>query len=417
MSVTLFGILWVIAAFFAVIADRINAMVVFTMASMVLQCDVVLYFGGVGVGPQILASVLFIVKSLVYASTKSRMHFNPCITAAAALLAGVMLSSIINGVASEVAMNFAQLAIYVICFMRFYVVPRYINRETIIRYFTCLTIFVVIVGALQFFATLGVFPRAGLLPTLIYNDPGPNIYFNAPILAKRLYATFMEPSYCAAFLVGAFYFLMLAKKEKAKKDHALLIAILIEIVATQSTTAYLAFVVMGAVCIVFFKDKATAKYLIPEMMILMTALLISPGLLDTVIFSKAESGSALVRDAWNTRALDSFFSSPLFGVGYKQRRASSLVICLLAEVGIVGLILFVALLSACFISSEKAYRRTALPAKALLAAGVVCMVAAIPDLDSCVLWLFLYVFAALSPARAAASQIDSRRFPSKCESL
>lgn len=411
MSVTVFGIAWVTIAFFAMIANRINAMVVFTMASMVLQCDIVLYLGGVGIGPQILASILFIVKSFAYASAKSRMSVDSRYISALALALAIAVGAGLNGVLSSVAINVTQLSIYILCFIRFFAVGRMVGRNDMLRYFRWLVVFVSAIGVIQYFIVLGVVPRLGILSTLIYNDPNPSIYYNLS-RSPRLYSTFMEPSYCAPFLVGAFYFIMISVKEKSKADHALLVLLLVEIVATQSTTGYVAFIAMGAIHLIVFRDRATARYLIPEMVVLLVALLMMPDLLNDVIFLKAETGSASTRGTWNDRALANFAAHPVIGIGYKQSRASSLLFSLMAETGIIGLASYLALIVLCVAPRNIDNSERTRCGKTLVLAVVACQFIAIPDVDFCVFWLCMYVYAGIVGASRVekAQPVESSSF-------
>lgn len=394
MSVTVFGVLWAVVAFFAMTANRINAMVVFTMFSMVLQCNVVLYFGGVGIGPQILASIFFIIKSFAYASAKSRMHLDSRYLCALLLLFAMVSCSVLNGVLGTVAINLAQLAVYTVCFIRFFAIRALIHRDDMLKYFRWLIIFVAVMGVVQFLVVLGAIPRLGVFSTLIYNDPNPSIYYNID-RRPRLYSTFMEPSYCAPFLVGSFYFIMISAKKKTRADHALLILLFAEIVATQSTTGYVAFVVIGAIHIVVFKDKATACYLIPEMMVLLVALLLMPNLLNDVIFLKADTGSARTRGILNDRAISTFLDNPVLGAGYKQSRASSLLYSLLAECGLIGILAYAALIISCIVSRRSEDPDSLRCGKTLVLAVAACQLIAIPDLDFCVFWLCMYVYAGI----------------------
>lgn len=376
------------------IANHINVMVVFTMVSMVLQCDVVLYLGSVGIGPQILASILFIVKSLTYASVNSRMCVDSRYASALALLLAIAVGAGLNGVLSSVVINVIQLSIYILCFIRFFAVGRLIGRDDMLRYFRWLVVFVVAIGALQYLIVLGVVPRLGILSTLVYNDPNPSIYYNLS-RSPRLYSTFMEPSYCAPFLVGAFYSIMISVNKKSKADHALLVLLLAEIVATKSTTGYVAFMAMGAIHLVVFRDRATARYLIPEIIVLLVALLLMPDLLNDVIFLKAGTGSASTRDAWNNRALTNFMEHPIVGVGYKQSRASSLLFSLIAETGIIGFLSYLSMIILCIAKRRSEATELTRCAKTLVMAVAACQFIAIPDVDFCVFWLCMYVYAGI----------------------
>lgn len=394
MSITVFGVLWAAIAFFAMIANRINAMVVFTMFSMVLQCNVVLHLGGVGIGPQILASILFIIKSFAYARPTSKMRLDSRYICALVLVFAMASCSVLNGVLGAVAINLAQLAVYAVCFIRFFAIRALIRHDDMLKYFRWLIIFVAVMGVVQFLVVLGAIPRLGVFSMLIYNDPNPSIYYNID-RRPRLYSTFMEPSYCAPFLVGSFYFIMISVKQKTKADHALLILLLAEIVATQSTTGYVAFVVIGAIHIAVFKDKATARYLIPEMMVLLVALLLMPNLLNDVIFLKADTGSARTRDVLNDRAISTFLDNPVLGAGYKQSRASSLLYSLLAECGLIGVLAYAALILSCIVPRRSEDSDSLRCGKTMVLTVAACQLIAIPDLDFCVFWLGMYIYAGI----------------------
>lgn len=62
--------------------------------------------------------------------------------------------------------------------------------------------------------------------------------------------------------------------------------------------------------------------------------------LDSLIFNKSISRSAIERDVWNSSALQNFFDSYGLGVGLGTVRTSSLVFALLSNVGVPGLIFY-----------------------------------------------------------------------------
>jgi hypothetical protein len=68
-------------------------------------------------------------------------------------------------------------------------------------------------------------------------------------------------------------------------------------------------------------------------------------LLDAMVFKKSSSASAAERAYWNYRSLQSFYDTAGLGVGLGSSRASSWVIAVFSQLGIVGTVLIMLLLS------------------------------------------------------------------------
>ncbi len=209
----------------------------------------------------------------------------------------------------------------------------------------------------------------------------------------------MEPSYFAAFAVGAFYYL-LCFWYKIKENALLLLLLVMIIFASLSTTAYGAFVITGFVFLISSREiKIKWKMIIAFMAIICTVALFTVfyNVLDMVIFSKSETGSAITRARWNREAYSIFLSSPLIGVGYKAARGSSIIYSLLGELGILGLLSF---LSFNIISVVRAFVRNRVNKQYSIGyygvlyaviASMICLVIACPDLDLCSYWFWLYL--------------------------
>jgi hypothetical protein len=71
--------------------------------------------------------------------------------------------------------------------------------------------------------------------------------------------------------------------------------------------------------------------------------------IDTLIFSKSDSDSAIQRSAWNTFALQNFFDSYGLGVGLGTVRTSSFPIALLSNVGVPGTIFYLLFAASAFV--------------------------------------------------------------------
>ncbi len=67
-------------------------------------------------------------------------------------------------------------------------------------------------------------------------------------------------------------------------------------------------------------------------------------LLNTMIFNKASSASGQERAYWNVRSLDSFYDTGGLGIGLGSSRASSWVVAVVSQFGVIGAILIAAML-------------------------------------------------------------------------
>lgn len=392
MSVTLFGLLWLAVAFFVFVIGKPEGVVQFLFISMVLQCNNVVYISGSGIGPQVLASLLFIVWSFSFSSAYNRMSFDPRCVSAILIFISVLVSTFINGVLSSTLIKIIQLFVYIFCFIRCFSLYSCMDEDGLKNCFLRTITFVALIGFVQFFITAGVIPRLPVIKLLFYNDPSPDVYYNINY-GLRLYSTFMEPSYCSTFLVGSYFFLLSFGANRSSRQSFLMGLVLIELLATKSTTGYLSFIMLGFIQILLFRDKDTLKNLLPVIIIMIAAVILFPDLFDSVLFSKASSGSATTRTVWNNHALARWQQSPLFGCGYKESRASSLIYSLLAEEGCIGFALFLIFIVSLIFKREDESPVALSTVRPLVLAVVICQLIACPDLDLCTLWLALYMYA------------------------
>jgi hypothetical protein len=67
-------------------------------------------------------------------------------------------------------------------------------------------------------------------------------------------------------------------------------------------------------------------------------------LLNTMIFNKASSTSGQERAYWNVRSLDSFYDTGGLGIGLGSSRASSWVVAVISQLGVIGALIIAAML-------------------------------------------------------------------------
>jgi hypothetical protein len=66
-------------------------------------------------------------------------------------------------------------------------------------------------------------------------------------------------------------------------------------------------------------------------------------LLESVVFNKQSSSSAQERGRWNLASLQSFFDTGTLGIGFGSSRASSWIIAVISQIGLLGALLVTAL--------------------------------------------------------------------------
>lgn len=391
---TLFGVIWMLIAFFLFFRD-IKKLLVLTILGMVIQCSNVFLVGNQGIGPQVVTSTLFIIRTVVSKDglkiklTKRNALIKFSIVG---LFVAVVLSTVANGLLSNKALSVLQLLIYVECFFCIAKVSELLTDEYVYKTVKRLTVFVIVLGIVQILITSNILPRLWLFSQIFFNEKRGDVYYYYNNY-RRVTSTFMEPSYFSGFIVGAFYY-FLDNIKKDKYNYIIVAISLAEIVFTFSSTAYVATFLVG-ILYILHSDKSVKTKTIYILMATFTLLIFFFGfysVLDSVIISKGNTGSFITRTNLNARALHIFEQSPLLGTGYKTARASSIIYSIMAELGIVGLsfylLLFLAMMKV-IINKNKMTNRAVWGVLAVLIAQIISC----PDLDLCTCWMWLYIFA------------------------
>lgn len=397
---TFFSIIWLAIVLWCFSRRDIKHLLFVTLLFMTFQCDNVIEIGNIGIGPQLLTSVLFVIKVLF--NSRGKVYFTKRCThillAVYLLLATVLGSCFYNGIFVEKILNIGQLAIYVLCFTFILLEAGTVDGEMLYRMLRAIVIFLLVMGILQLFTTMGVLPLRSILKVLFYNDNSTTVYFNHSGYS-RIMSTFMEPSYFAGLLVGAFYY-FLSMRDRWRENYILLASIFVEMLLTKSSTAYAAFVIVG-VFFILLQDRIN----IQTKLIILAVAVIGLGvlylgfynLLDSVIFSKNESGSYLTRTNMNKSAYNAYRNSVWFGIGYKSVRGSSIFFSLLAEIGRLGLVTYFFVnitVMLPVITGAFTRRKVSNQHLGILFAVMsvfVCQLMACPDVDLCTYWFWLYV--------------------------
>lgn len=395
---TVFGVLWFVVIFWDFIKKPIANTVFLTVLFMTFQSTNVLYINGMGIGPGVLTSIVLVVKIFFIQKFKIRKikQAQGVFFAAFIMVLVSYVSLIFNGILEKNLMLFIMLLVYVFCFVSIQFIREDIPEEFIYQTLRKIIIFHAIFGIIQFLTSTNILPLRAILNVIFYNDPSTDVVFHR-IFYPRIMSTFMEPSYAAGFFVGSFFFLLLYKS-RIKQNFWILLLLFIEILLTQSSTAYGAFVMVELLLIIFSGQFTVKQKIIICGGSLIGLLILYYGfysLLDAVIFSKSMTGSYRTREKFNSKAIDAFFSSPIIGIGYKNCRGSSIIYSLLGQIGLIGIVVYVSfnlfvLFSKRKIKTESRILLTA--SKVGVLSAIACQVIACPDLDLCTYWIWLYIF-------------------------
>lgn len=394
---TLFGIIWFIILSFAFYKKEMRILVTMVILSATLQCNNVFEIGGLGMGPQFFTSICFVIISVIYMKNNMIVRINKrkatFIILMLFLAIVVLVSSWLNDYFESNYIYVVQLLSYIFCAICMCRAGEIVGEDTIYKIIRNITIFLLIMGVVQLLTTSNRIPRMEFVNILFFNDRISNAIVYYIDNYHRISATFMEPSYFAGYIVGAFYYL-LSFKEKRESNIILFVALFVELILTFSSTAYGAFLIIGLLYV------ASSKEWRMKILILLGGVLgfylmytYFYDILDSVVFSKMKSGSAVARNMWNDNAIKVFSESPIIGSGYKSTRASSVIFTLLAEEGIIGLVAYILLNIQMLLSilfpkfyvvseHEKAFHFAALSV-------VVGQIIAVPDIDICTYWMWV----------------------------
>lgn len=391
---TVFGVLWLGLIVWCVYSEKLPYLLALTLFSMVFQCSNVIAIGGLNVGPQVITNLAFLLVALLKALKQGSVALSGAGRAAlpaAALVLAALASALLNGSLPGTLLRLLQLAVYGAAFGVMAQAHRFVSEAFVARTVKRLTLFVLVMGAVQLLITSGLLPRLALVKLLFYNENASYVYYNRAHYT-RLMSTFLEPSYCGGFLVGAFFYFASMWKG-TKREAALLAALAAEILLTRSSTAYGAFAVTGALFLLRGRNREAKKLLLLAGGLgLGWMLVLGRGVLDEVVFSKLLSASAATRHRWNTAAWQAFLRSPVYGVGYKNARASSLLVSVLGEMGLVGLAAWAALNGAVLRplwEKRRLHGRQFYAVRFALLGVLAAQLLACPDLDFCVYWLWM----------------------------
>lgn len=132
------------------------------------------------------------------------------------------------------------------------------------------------------------------------------------------------------------------------------------------------------------------------------------GLFDATVSNKLTSQSGVERTRWNLFAIQSAIDTYGIGAGVGSVRASSFLVALPANVGVIGALLYGIFLTKVVTTDSRAPRPAEPVSAAARSACLAVLIAAVVSLGSIDLGLFFVLFAALGTTQHAAGQARAR---------
>lgn len=214
------------------------------------------------------------------------------------------------------------------------------DKDFIIKSFLYAIGIVLFIGFWEYLYKMNIIPIK--FPTeFLYNNDGYKQLFdqNTRFGLKRMNATFLEASYCGAFLAASFWGCISLKN---KTSNILAVLLLIAIVCNFSGTGVVTFALGGVVFMMLGNNRKKLVYF-GVVFFIVIFIMSQTGLLDIfveMIVGKMDSTSGNVRSDTNIFSLKLVLDTFGLGVGIGSHRSYSFIINMLALVGVLGTILW-----------------------------------------------------------------------------
>jgi hypothetical protein len=409
MEITSFGYIFIIICFLSFFFP-LKYLFAIIIVSCVIQSTAIINFEEKGFPPYVIGSVFMVLRclptlSLISDIQKDKFVRYIVIFASFAVCASFMLpfwgeGIMINPIGPNTDKrpllfglgNIIQISYVILNFTALYCI--YINRDKIPVNFTeksfiTSIILVLVIGFWEFIAkTIGLisFPY-----TFFYNNVGyAQLYMQNEGGLMRLNSTFLEASYCGAFLSASFWALI--SNETSKKYKLLCLFIGVALVLNLSGTGMIAFI--AGIFIFIYLNKINKNILILLSLVFALAYIINlMGYFENMknmLFNKAISTSGMVRSTALHFTWDIFLQTKGMGVGLGSHRGLDFISNTLVSLGIIGTVLF---------GGFYFYLLKCLHSKNLwlLSFALVLLVAqcmAIPDFSFPIMWMCFFMSAA-----------------------
>lgn len=404
MSITFFGFVWLFLLCIYFLGKSSNGLLFMTLLSTIFQCNNVIEIGELGIGAHVITALSFSIRTMFTKKRNShcKTSFVFVYSMFLVFISYIFINSLYNNVDNGIFAVIVQLLIYITCAYRIYLFHASVSKRQYVKYVLIVIGFVTFISPVQLLATFGYIPREWLSP-FFYNEVGTNVYFHHPEVYRRLLSTFLEPSFCAPFLVGSLFFVFYMREAIARYKIWISI-LLVELLLTTSSTGYLSLIITLALFFVMeIKNRNTSSLLAIFICCIIFYYCTKDSILSETLFNKLESNSGKFRMAQDVEALSLFLQNPWMGVGYGNARASSMLTTLLAELGCIGVCLFGLVIYA-LLNPFRSYKENTIKENAaffFMFSVIISLLIAIPDLQYCVFWFAMYILAMSMPLNSS----------------
>lgn len=244
---------------------------------------------------------------------------------------------------------------------------------------------------------------------------------------KRTIGTFTEASFYSSYSLGIFACLLslYTQNVERKKAGILLLLVGFFLAMSLSTTAFLGFFLyvcrlfLPSVIILLTKQRVTKMALLGIVTVIIAGAALAASyiayggveIIDQLIVKKANSPSGVVRAMLNYNAWSNFLQSYGLGVGLGSTRASSFVLVLLSNVGVIGTALYALFLVKSFAlpSSEQADKESSSVIIACREGAIGNLIGASLSTTIFDLGIFIYMLAAFASALGSTEKKKEQR--------
>jgi hypothetical protein len=243
----------------------------------------------------------------------------------------------------------------------------------------------------------GNFPYAFLYNNSWYDQ----LYMQGVGRMMRLNSTFLEPSYCGAFLSASFWALLVLEGLKYKW---LCMFVGVAFILNLSGTGMVSFIFGFIVYILlFFRFRKTYVFSFFTIGLLLIWIISEIGYFENMVsmlVNKKDSTSGSVRGAAAYLTWNAFLQTWGIGVGLGSIRGSSFLVSMLASLGVIGVLFFYRVYSYLFRNMNGENKWVLI----FMFIVLIGQFLSIPDINFSIMWMYFFMAAALLPYNVRRDQ-------------
>ncbi|CAI0922229.1 hypothetical protein D3C81_19960 [compost metagenome] len=416
MTLTIFGIIWCSLTLLFIFFPP-KYLYVLMLTSCVFQAASVFSFGSLWITPFFFTQILFLIKLSPYVLANgfsiniSKVTFLFIVLVIFSILITMSAPSIFSGtrvVSSAFSFeinyatngkplrfsmsNISQLCLFIINVTTLLVTYRFAPKiidfnQLYISYYLSIFIF-------TFFSLWWLVSRETLPVDFLYSNGG---YSITALAENRLASTYSEPSSAGAFIASSLAPLLFARRKFGIL--VLGIGMLFLLTLNRSSTAILT-AITSFFLFFILRGTNSQRVLISLCLLVIISSIVFILFGDTLISlydHKMTSDSGIIRSWSNYLSLSALSDSYFLGLGLGSNRASSLLLTILTNLGVVGFVLFAVVV---YVLTKPLFKNRSEPNAlfflTLFFGFILGAFFSVPDISSPSLWMFLIYIASAS---------------------